>query len=78
VIVNLASYIVAGIVVAVCVFAGFSHAFTDEHLKNLSIPKKVAVGAGTSISGIWAAAIWVILIGIIIAFFLNGGAEPAP
>ncbi len=75
---NLASYIVAGIVVAVCIIAGFNHAFTDEHLKDLPIPKKLAVGAGTSVGGIWAAAIFVIGIGLLIAFFLNGGAEPAP
>ena len=75
---NLASYIVAGIVVAVCVIAGFTGSFTDEHTKDESIPKKLAIGAGTSISGIWAAAIFVIGIGLLMAFFLNGGAEPAP
>lgn len=75
---NLASYIIAGIVVAVIVIAGFRGAFTDEHDKNKSIPEKLAIGAGASISGIWAAAILVILIGVLIAFFLNGGAEPAP
>jgi hypothetical protein len=78
VIVNLATYIVAGIVVAVIVIAGFSGAFTNEHDKDKSIPKKLAIGAGTSISGIWAVAIFVILIGLLIAFFVNGGAEPAP
>jgi hypothetical protein len=78
VIVNLASYIIAGIVVAVIVIAGFGGAFTDEHTKDESIPKKLAIGAGSSVAGIWGAAIWVILIGVLIAFFLNGGAEPAP
>jgi len=75
---NLASYIVAGIVVAVCVIAGFGGAFTDPLNKEESIPKKLAIGAGTSLGGIWSAIITAIIIGVIIAFVLNGGLEPAP
>jgi len=77
---NLASYIlvvVAGIVVAGCVIAGSGGAFTDLLKKEESIPKKLAIGAGTLLGGIWWAIITAIILGVIIAFVLNVGLEPA-
>ena len=69
--------IVVGIVVVAIVIVGFVSPFTDEHTKGESIPKKLAIGAGTSIGGIWAAAIFVISVALLLWFIFNGGlAQP--
>ena len=72
------TYIVAGIVVAVCVIVGFGATFTDPPDKDKSIPHKLALGAGRAIGGIWSVISWVLIISAIIWFVLNGGLEPAP
>ena len=70
--------IVLGIVVAVYLLLGFIGVFNNEITKDKSIPKKLAIGAGAAIGGLWSTAIFLIIVAVVIAFFLSGGAEPAP